>query len=131
MNKYIKLIALIGVLIAPVSCDFIDPTENVQNPNLTIDAVLGTPNPMAGWRVGTERQMAIAYNGLVTIAELGSDNYVNTETFFNQQFDKLNISYQDADVNTLQFRLADLRESGSIEQDADVVMLKHIWSSPP
>ncbi|MBT34398.1 MAG: hypothetical protein CMO01_32435 [Thalassobius sp.] len=111
MNKYIKLIALIGVLIAPVSCDFIDPTENVQNPNLTIDAVLGTPNPMAGWRVGTERQMAIAYNGLVTIAELGSDNYVNTETFFNQQFDKLNISYQDADVNTLQFRLADLRES--------------------
>ncbi|MBX2842258.1 MAG: hypothetical protein KTR26_10825 [Flammeovirgaceae bacterium] len=111
MKRYINIIGLIGVLLLPVSCDFLNPTENVENPNLTVDAVLGTPNPTAGWKVGTERELAIVYNGLVTIAEIGSDNYVNTETFYNQQFDKLNISYQDADVNTLQFRIADLRES--------------------
>ena len=113
MKKYIYTLMIFGVFIIPSSCDFLDPTEEVINPNLTVSAILGTVNPMAGWLIGQEREMAILYNSLTPV-EIGSDNYVNTETFFNQQFDGLNITFQDININTILFGISDLRESAII-----------------
>lgn len=99
-----------GSLAFTPGCDLLDPTE-VVNPNLTKDAVLKTANPMAAWLLGLERQTAIVLNEHVTIAEIATDNYDNTRTYFNQNLDPLNIIFTDQDINTLQFSIADLRES--------------------
>ena len=112
--KYTLIVALFTVAF---SCDEVDPTRDIENPNLLLDNVIGSPSSTASWLVGLERQLAIVHNGLINISELGSDNYVNTQTFFNQQFDDLNFSYQDADVNTAQFRIADLRQSAIIGRE--------------
>ena len=90
-------------------CDLVDPTD-VENPALTEEAVLGTPRPLAGFIAGLERQTSLMFNEFVVIAEIGSDNYVNTQTFFNSSFDNLDIRFQDSDVNSLLFDLARLRE---------------------
>ncbi|MEM7299426.1 MAG: hypothetical protein AAF391_14305, partial [Bacteroidota bacterium] len=108
--KLILISALFGLMVN--GCDLTDPTE-VVNPNITEETIVGTPNSTSLWLVGMERQMAITYNSLVDIAELAADNYVNTQTFFNQAFDGLDIRFNDADVNTLQFTIADLRESAN------------------
>ncbi len=106
-----KRILSISFLLFLCGCELFDPTQDAVNPNLTLDAVLGTPSPMRGWINGLERQNAIVYNNHVTLMEIGSDNYVNTRTFYNQQFDRLNILFQDANVNAVQFSIADLRQS--------------------
>ncbi len=112
MKKLLIAIYFLSVCFLPTACDFLNPTE-VINPNLTDQSVIGTVGSAERWVIGLQRQNALVYNGIVDIAELGSDNYVNTETFFNQQFDGLTISYQDPDVNTAQFTIADLRQSAA------------------
>jgi hypothetical protein len=108
MKKIIK-ISMCAILLVLSGCDLLDPTE-VVNPNLTEDAILNTENPMISWIGGCERQIALINNASVTIAEIASDNYQNTRTFFNQNLDKLNIIFTDADLNTLQFAIHRLRE---------------------
>jgi tetratricopeptide (TPR) repeat protein len=98
-----------AALLALNSCELLDPTE-VVNPNLTEDAVLGTGNTMAPWLNGMQRQMALVTNAHVINAEIASDNYENTQTFYNQNLDALTIRPQDNDVQQLQFTLARLRE---------------------
>ncbi|MDN5203163.1 hypothetical protein QQ008_17370 [Fulvivirgaceae bacterium BMA10] len=109
-----KNILIILAIFLALSCEEIDPTRDINNPNLLLENVIGSPGSVNSWIVGQERQMAIVYNQVLELTELGSDNYVNVQTFFNQQFDRLNITFQDADVNTIAFRIADLRESGKI-----------------
>ena len=99
-----------GAVLALGGCDFGDPTD-VTNPNLTQDNVLSTPRPLTAWTTGLERQAAIAFDNFVAEAEIVSDNYVNTRTFFNQQFDRLNIVYTETDINSMLFAFSDLRES--------------------
>jgi tetratricopeptide (TPR) repeat protein len=111
MRKYIRIVVMSVGLLALTRCELLDPTQGVENPNLTLQSILGTPASTTRWLNGQERQMAILYNGLVTILEIASDNYDNTNTFFNQNFDNLTFDYKDADVNTLLFRVADLRQS--------------------
>jgi hypothetical protein len=101
-------------LLALSSCELLDPTQGIENPNITFDKIVGKPGSTQTWLNGQEREMAIVYNALVVNLELATDNYENTATFFNQQFDALTFSYQDANVNTLQFTLADLRQSAMI-----------------
>ena len=108
MKSLIKCVVLSLVIGVPQGCDLVDPTE-VINPNIVQDVVVGTPNSTTLIIVGLDRQMAAVYNGLVDIAEVGSDNYVNTQTFFNQNFDVLDIQFKDTDINTLQARIANLR----------------------
>lgn len=98
-------LALTGV----TGCDLVDPTQ-VDNPALTDDAILNTPRPLTGFLAGLDRQVSLAMNELVPIAEIGSDNYENTQTFFNSSFDNLDIRFQDTDVNALLFALSRLRE---------------------
>ncbi len=100
------------------ACDLFDPT-NAENPNVSTDGFLDLENSVELWLDGMERQMTIAMNndaldtgdGYITTAEIASDNYVNTKTFFNQFMDNLVIEFTDQDVDAALFSLADLRES--------------------
>jgi tetratricopeptide (TPR) repeat protein len=135
-NKIIYL-SIIGALTFTPGCDLLDPTE-VINPNLTKDNILKTENPMTGWVLGLERQLAIVLNEQLTIAEIASDNYDNTATYFNQNLDPLNLIFTDTDINLLQFTIADLRESAvfgltevkaadpktTVEQEAELYFYK-------
>jgi len=103
----ISIVAASALVI--VSCETVDPT-NVVNPNLSESALVGQPNSSQSWLNGLERQLAIAANNNLIVAEIASDNYVNTQTFFNQFMDGLNIDWQDDDVDDSQFHIARLRE---------------------
>ncbi|MBK6263457.1 hypothetical protein JKA74_00305 [Marivirga sp. S37H4] len=101
---------LFGILaISAFGCDLLDPTE-VVNPNLTEETVLNTPNPTSPLVNGVRRQAAILTNAHVPISEIASDNYDNTQTFYNQNMDDLVIRPTDADMNTLNQQVARLRE---------------------
>ena len=108
-----------GVLtVGLAACDLFDPT-NAENPNVSTDGFLDLENSVELWLDGMERQMTIAMNndaldtgdGYITTAEIASDNYVNTKTFFNQFMDNLVIEFTDQDIDAALFSLADLRES--------------------
>lgn len=100
------------------ACDLFDPS-NVENPNVLTDGFLNLENSAEFWLDGLERQMTIALNngaldtgdGYITAAEIASDNYTNTQTFFNQFMDNLVIDFTDDDIEAALFSLADLRES--------------------
>lgn len=109
-QSYLKYKVLLALLILS-GCDLFDPTDGIVNPNITFDKVVGTGGSTLKWLNGQERELAIVYNSLVVNLEIASDNYDNTRTFFSQAFDGLTFSYQDANINTLQFTIADLRQS--------------------
>lgn len=90
--------------------DVVDFTS-VENPNLSESSVVGQPNSSQIWLTGLERELSFAYNEILILAELGSDNYVNTQTFFSQFLDGLDIRTTDPDIRDTQFRIARLRES--------------------
>jgi tetratricopeptide (TPR) repeat protein len=82
----------------------------VTNPNFSEEAVVGQPNSANILLTGVERQMSLAINEILILAELGSDNYVNTQTFFNQFMDGLDMRIADPDMRDTQFHIARLRE---------------------
>jgi tetratricopeptide (TPR) repeat protein len=90
------------------ACDLGDPFE-VVNPNLD-ETIIGTPNSSAAWLEGTDRQMALSTNYWVVISEIASDNYVNTNTFYNQFMDDLVFDFTDTDLNLVHRGVARLRE---------------------
>ncbi len=105
----VRLVVLISVSLYLYGCE--DPSDDFQprNPDLVVSAVLGTAESSARLILGCERQLALAYQEVIPIAELVSDNYVNTQTFFNQDVDGLTISYQDPDAADSQFDIQRLR----------------------
>jgi len=110
--KILKHISLILVLLITfISCNenLYDFTE-VTNPNLSEANIVGQTNSSSAWLTGIKRQNALLYNEIVTISEIASDNYVNTQTFYNQLLDNLTIDFQDPDMNALHFDVARLRE---------------------
>lgn len=109
MKKTALTYLLLGGILMSSGCDLVDPTE-VTNPNLTEEAILNTNNPMTPWVAGVKRQLALTVNAHVTFLEIGSDNYENVQTFYNQNLDNLTIRPQDADINGFQFQLGRLRE---------------------
>ncbi|HTN20821.1 MAG TPA: hypothetical protein VL125_10115 [Pelobium sp.] len=92
------------------SCSLLDPTE-VVNPNLTEDNILGTGSAMTPWINGMERQLALTYNELIVVNEIASDNYANTETYYNQSFDTPVFNNTDENVNDVLQTISRLRES--------------------
>lgn len=82
----------------------------VENPNLSEASVVGQPNSASIWLSGLERQLALVFNETLILAELGSDNYVNTQTFFNQFMDELDIQITDVDMRDTQRQIQRLRE---------------------
>lgn len=118
-NRFYIPLMLAGLLTLGLgACDLFDPT-NAENPNVSTDGFLDLDNSVELWLDGLERQMTIAMNndaldtgdGYITAAEIASDNYVNTQTFFNQFMDNLVIQFTDQDIEESLFSLADLRES--------------------
>lgn len=118
MRRLINSLVLAGLLIGwGAGCDLLDPT-NVENPNVLEEEFLNFPDPTAAWLRGLERQMAIVLggdspnnvSGLVTPAEIASDNYDNTQTYFNQFMDALNFDFTDSDINEALQEISQLRE---------------------
>jgi hypothetical protein len=110
MNKILSKISIVAAsAMIFVGCEAIDPLD-VVNPNLSENSLVGQPNSAASWLNGLERQLAVTANNNLLVAEIASDNYVNTQTFFNQFVDNLTIDYQDDDVDDSQFHIARIRE---------------------
>lgn len=109
---------LLASLAAYAGCDLVDPT-GVENPNVTEEDFLNFPDPMSSWLRGMERQMSLALNNVnndlessyIATAEIASDNYVNTSTFFNQFMDGLVIDPSDNDVEVPLREFHDLRST--------------------
>lgn len=100
------MLALLAIL---WSCEESSETFDPINPNLSVENVVGTIESASRTLSGAERQLALTLNEFVAVGAIASDNYVNTRTFFNQNFDALVIATTDADVNALQFDIARLR----------------------
>lgn len=107
MKKIFYTAAIAAILTA---CNAVDPFE-VVNPNLSESSLKGQPNSSSIWLKGIERQMAIAMNGVSVIAEITSDNYQNTNTFFNQFLDRLDINFTDNSMNVAFRGIGRLREN--------------------
>lgn len=110
--KKIKIFSYMLLVFAALlaACEDTDTAFNPQNPNLSEDAVLGVPNSAGKLLLGCERQISLAMNEIVVITEIASDNYANTQTFFNQFLDNLNIDATDDDIDDAQFTFHRLRE---------------------
>lgn len=107
----IRKFALSLALIAGsfVACEAPEDFFEPRNPDLAVDAVLGTVSSSTRLLNGCERQLALAYQEILPIAEIASDNYQNTQTFFNQFLDGLNIDFTDNDLNDTAFDIQRLR----------------------
>ncbi|WP_339667105.1 hypothetical protein [Maribacter arcticus] len=109
-----KKLIIFSIAIVTFGCtgDFGDVTDfkEVQNPNLSEASVVGQPNSAGIWLTGLERQLAFVFNETLVLSELGSDNYVNTQTFFNQFMDGLEIQITDPDMRDTQRAIQRLRE---------------------
>ena len=95
--------------IGAAGCDLLDPT-NTENPDVLESDFLDFPGAMRQWSTGIERQMALALNELIVPAEIASDNYINTETFFNTSMDRLVFNFTDDDVEDALLEVSELRE---------------------
>lgn len=106
------IIFFTAILTFGCSGDFGDVVDfkEVENPNLSEASVVGQPNSASIWLSGLERQLALVFQETLTLAELGSDNYVNTQTFFNQFMDGLEIQITDPDMRDTQRDIQRLRE---------------------
>ncbi|GMN11248.1 hypothetical protein MTsPCn9_20470 [Croceitalea sp. MTPC9] len=87
----------------------VDFTE-VENPNLSEGSVVGVENSATILLSGVERELAFALNEILILAELGSDNYVNTQTFFSQFLDGLEMQATDPDIRDTARDIHRLRE---------------------
>lgn len=106
-------ITILGVLTL-FSCtngfdDVVDFTQ-VENPNLSEGSVVGVENSAEILLLGVERELAFALNEILILAELGSDNYVNTQTFFSQFLDVLEMQATDPDIRDTARDIQRLRE---------------------
>ena len=93
-------------------CDLIDGT-NVVNPDLTLDEAVSAENSAERWLTGIERRTALVMNNFLTTAELSTDNYVNRNTFFNQNVDDGVIRSIDTDIENTNFQFARLRNQAN------------------
>lgn len=116
-----KIIIILCATLTLGSCtdnfdEAVDFTQ-VENPNLSEASVIGQPNSSAIWLTGIEREISLFLNEVLILAELGSDNYVNTQTFFSQFLDGLDIRVTDPDMRDTQFRIHRMREAAQFGLD--------------
>ena len=111
MKTKILALTIATVAIFSSGCSLLDPTE-VVNPNLTEEDLRGKGLlTMKPWLGGMTRNLALAYNEIVTPNEILSDNYANTKTYYNQAFDFPRMNVADADINDLIQYLSRLRSN--------------------
>ncbi|MBW3534142.1 MAG: hypothetical protein KY453_02820 [Gemmatimonadetes bacterium] len=107
MRKTLILTPLLAGL-ALTGCDFLDPT-GVNNPTVTEETFLNTPNAAASWARGVERQLAATLNQVVMGTEVVSDNLFNNRTLFSKVFDIPQLDASDFDVTNIQEAVHRLR----------------------
>lgn len=110
--KRIFIITLAVSLLASCTNDFdkvVDFTD-ATNPAFSENAVVGQANSAKILLKGVERQMSLVLNEVVLHSEIGSDNYINTQTFFSQFMDNLDMRITDPDMRDTQRNIARLRE---------------------
>ncbi len=90
--------------------DVVDFTQ-IENPNLSESSVVGVPNSSQILLAGTDRELSFALNEILVLAELGADNYVNTQTFFSQFLDGLEMQATDPDIRDTARDIQRLRET--------------------
>ncbi|MBL0937790.1 MAG: hypothetical protein IBJ03_02785 [Gemmatimonadaceae bacterium] len=105
-------LTLISMLAGVGACDQFDVT-GVENPNVTTNAFLRTPDAARTWVRGTERSYLQAINAMMDNVEITSDNYFNNYTTQSKVFDIPRLDNQDLDVRTMFTALARLRESAT------------------
>lgn len=109
-----KKIIICCAAIFTFSCtgDFGDTVafQEIENPNLSEASVVGLPNSASILLTGLERQLANVFNETLVLSELGSDNYVNTQTFYSQFLDRLDMQITDPDMRDTQRQIHRLRE---------------------
>jgi tetratricopeptide (TPR) repeat protein len=108
--RLLLFVLLSTAVFAIGGCDLLDPT-NVDNPNVVENQALKNPDPLQRWVLGLDRQMAILLNNTIDYTSIATDNYVNTETFYNQNADNLQFLFSDSDVDGMFIAMNDLRES--------------------
>jgi tetratricopeptide (TPR) repeat protein len=108
MKKIILTITSVALLFSSCSGDFKDVTDftTVENPNLSEASVVGQPNSAIIWANGIDREISRTFNEILVLAELGSDNYMNDQTFFSQLLDILDIRTTDNDIRDIQNEIA-------------------------
>ncbi|RMF03209.1 MAG: hypothetical protein D6772_02445 [Bacteroidetes bacterium] len=109
-NKLNGLLAVAIIAFAFQACEDPETALKPVNPDLSEEAVIGTTQSAARTINGLERQLAELQGEYVHLTEIASDNYLNTQTFYNQFLDVLNIDPTDDDINDTQFELARMRE---------------------
>ncbi|MCU0647102.1 MAG: hypothetical protein MUF00_03865 [Gemmatimonadaceae bacterium] len=102
----------VGLVLCVTSCQQFNPT-NVDNPNVTTPAYLGSPDAARLWVRGTERTFLQALNSLMENVEIVTDNYFNNFTTQNKVFDIPRIDNQDLDVRSMFTAVARLREQAT------------------
>lgn len=108
MKKYLSTYFIATLIVIGCNSEFSDVVDftEVVNPNLSESSVVGQPNSALIWRLGIEREVSRTLNEILILAELGSDNYENTQTFFSQFLDNLDIRTTDPDIRDTQNEIA-------------------------
>ncbi len=89
----------------------------VENPNVTEEIYLSTPNSAKSWVTGLRGQLALTMNTVLINTEMVSDNHFNNSTLYSKVFDGPVILYTDLDVNILQQEIGRLREMADFGLD--------------
>lgn len=87
-----------------------DLTE-VENPNVTTEKFLDSPQPASAWLNGARAQMASTLGVVTELTAITSDNYFNNRTLSSKVFDQPKILYTDLDVDRLQTAVQALRQT--------------------
>lgn len=104
----IFLTMILGLTLS--GCSTINPFD-VENPNLTEESILNSGiSKVTPWIAGLERQTALLYNDFLQAVEIASDNYQNTNTYYNQFLDVPLLENTDTDMNRILQHTSRLKE---------------------
>lgn len=105
--KISQIISLAIIALMFQSCGL----DAIENPNVTTDKFVNTPQAAATWINGAKTEMASSLSVIVELTELTSDNYFNNRTLSSKVFDIPQIVFTDLDVNRLQTAVHNLRRT--------------------
>lgn len=108
MRKNSIKTVFIALLLAAAnsSCSLVE----VNNPNITDEKFLGSPQSAAIWLNGIKKQLGSTLNQTVVFSEIVSDNYFNNSSLTNKVFDRPTLRAVDLDIDQLQRQISKLRE---------------------
>jgi len=100
-------ITVVCVLFLMNSCGL----DAVENPNVTTEKFIESPQAATTWVNGARVQMADGLGVIVELTELTSDNYFNNRTLSSKVFDIPQIVYTDLDVDRLNTAVQEIRRT--------------------